>query len=158
MPLWHEQVVACGLSLSKVFSGCAKLLLVKSGSPDLFNVTISLDYARIFLRTCSIGSFDIFCRPDTFLLHKQASSLHFLWHVQICIAVGDCFENSLTNACCTVLFDCDLAYYNTQNTFKLPVKGISICVKIKASNIKHEILTCLKTCCQNEKKFERKFT
>ena len=76
----------------------------------------------------------IFFRPDPFLLRKQHSSLNFLCHVQICIAVGDCFENSLTNACCTVLFDCDRAHSNTHITFYLPVKGISISVRIKTSN------------------------
>ena len=33
-----------------------------------------------------------------------------------------------------VLFDCDRAYSNTQNAFSVPVKGISISVKIKTSN------------------------
>ena len=46
LPLWPERVVACRVSLSSVSLRCAKLLLVKSGFPDLFFVTTSLDYAR----------------------------------------------------------------------------------------------------------------
>ena len=42
LPLWPERVVACRVSLSSVSLGCAKLLLVESGFPDLFFVTISL--------------------------------------------------------------------------------------------------------------------
>ena len=113
---------------------------------------------KIILRTRSTISSDVFGRPDPFLLHKQPSSLNFLCHVQICIAVGDCFENSVTNACSiTVLFDCDRAYSNIKNTFSLPVKRISIPVKVKTSTIRDHILTCLKTCCQNEKKFGWEF-
>ena len=95
--------------------------------------------------------------PGHFLLHKHPSSLIFLSHGQICIAEGDCFENSLTNACCTILFDWDRAYSNTPNDFFLSVKGIHISVKIKPSNIKHKISTCSKTYCQNKKKSEREF-
>ena len=130
--LWPERVVACRVSLSSVSSGCAKLLLVETGFPDLFFISIFFDFARLFYEHA---------RP--FLLHKQPSSLNFLCHVQICIAVVDCFENSLTNACCTDLFDCDRAYSNTHNALYLPVKGICIYVKIKTSNIRHQILTCL---------------
>ena len=43
-----------------------------------------------------------------------------------------------------------------KNAFFLPVNGISISVKTKTSHIKHQVLTCLKTCCQSQKKFERK--
>ena len=64
-------------------------------------------FCNIFSQTRSTVSSDVLGRPDPFLMHKQPSSLNFLRHVQICIAVGDSFENSLTNACCTVLFDCD---------------------------------------------------
>ena len=111
---------------------------------------------KIFLSTCSNVSSDDFGRPDLFL-HKRPSSLNFLCHFQICIAVGDCFENSLAKECCTVLFDCGRAYSNTQSAFSLPVSGISISIKIKTSIIKNQILTCLKTCCQNEKKFDQEF-
>ena len=96
-----------------------------------------------------------FCGRDPFLLHKQPSPLSFLCHVQIGIAVGDCLENSLTNACCTLLFDCDRAYPNTQNAFFLLVTCISISAKIKTSNTNHPFLTTLRTCRENEKKFER---
>ena len=114
-------------------------------------------FCKIFLWARLTVSSDVFGCPDPFLLHKQPSSLNFLCHVQICIAVGNCLENSLTNACCTVLFDCDRAYSNIQNAFSLPVKSISISVKIKKSSIKNYILTCLKACCQNEKKFLQEF-
>ena len=57
---------------------------------------------KIFLRARSTVSSDVFGRPDAFRLHKQPSSLNFFYHVQICIAVGDCLENFLTNACCSV--------------------------------------------------------
>ena len=107
---------------------------------------------KFFLPTRTTVLSDVFGRPDPFFLHKRPSSLSFLCHVQIYIAVGDCFKNSITNACCTVLFDCDRVCSNTQNPFSLPVKGVSISVWIK-----HKILTCLKTCIQNEKKFEREF-
>ena len=157
MLLWPERVVACTVLLPSVYAGCIKLLLVESGFPDLFFIRISLGSARFFFRTCPTVFSDVFGRSDPFLVHQQPSSLNFLCHVQICIAVGNCFENFLTNACCTILFDRDRAYSNTQNAFSIPVKGISTSVKIKTSNIKHQILTCLRTCCQNEKKFERDF-
>ena len=51
LPLWPERVVACRVSLSSVSSGCAKLLLVESGFPDLFFVMISLGFARFFINT-----------------------------------------------------------------------------------------------------------
>ena len=89
---------------------------------------------KIFLQTCSTISSDVLGRPDPFLVHKQPSSLNFSSHVRKCIAVCDCIEKSITNACCTILYDCDRAYSNTQNTFYLPVKGISMSVKIKTTN------------------------
>ena len=42
-PLWPERVVACRVSQSSVSSGCDKLLLVESASPDLFYVMLSLN-------------------------------------------------------------------------------------------------------------------
>ena len=54
-------------------------------------------FGGIALKNHAFSS-DVFGDPDPFLLHKQPSSLNFLCHVQICIAVDDCFENSLTNA------------------------------------------------------------
>ena len=48
LPLCPERVVACMVSLSVVSSGCAKLLLVESGFPDLFFVRISLGFVRFF--------------------------------------------------------------------------------------------------------------
>ena len=48
LPLWPERVVACRVSVLIVSSGCIKLLLVESGFPDLFFLTISLGFARIF--------------------------------------------------------------------------------------------------------------
>ena len=117
LPLWPERVVACRVSLSSVSSGCAKLFLVESWFPDLFLVTISLGFARFFKEHARPSLLVLFGQTDPFLLHKQPSSLNFFCHVQICIADGDCFENSLTNACCTFLLDCDRAYSNTQNTF-----------------------------------------
>ena len=111
---------------------------------------------KFCLRTRSTVSSDVFVCPDPFLLHKQPSSLNFLCHVQICIAVGDCFDNSLTNACCTVLLDCGRAYSNTQSAFSQS-QFILISRSSKTKNIKHKILACLQTCCQNEKKFDREF-
>ena len=64
-------------------------------------------------------SSDVCGRPDPFLRHKQPSSFNFLCHVHICIVVGDCFESSLGNACCTALFNCDRAYSNTQSAFSI---------------------------------------
>ena len=46
--LWPERVVACRVSISNISSGCAKLLLVESGIPDLFFVTIHFGFARFF--------------------------------------------------------------------------------------------------------------
>ena len=112
---------------------------------------------KICIRTRSTVPSDVFGRQDHFFQHKQPSFLNFLCHIQICIAVGDSFEISHTNAFCTVLFDCGRVCSSTQNDFYLPVKGISIYAKIKTSNIKHQILTCLKTCYKNEKKFELEF-
>ena len=88
----------------------------------------------IFLLTRLTISSDVFGHPDSFLQHKQHSSLNVLCRVQMSIAAGDCLENSLTNARYTVLFDCDRAYSNTQSAFSLPVMGIFISVKIKTSN------------------------
>ena len=51
LPLWPERVVTSRASLSSVSSGCAKLLLVESGYPDMFFVTISLGFARFFMNT-----------------------------------------------------------------------------------------------------------
>ena len=95
---------------------------------------VYLGLCIIFLLTRLTISSDVFGRPDSFLLHKQHSSLNVLCRVQISIAVGDCLENSLTNARYTVLFDCDRAYSNTHDTFSLPVIGIFISVEIKPSN------------------------
>ena len=89
-----------------------------------------------FLSTHLTVSSDVYGRPDLFLMHKQPSSFNFFCHFQISIAVGDCFENSLTNACFTLMFDCDQSYSNTQNAFNLPVKGIKISAKIKTLSIK----------------------
>ena len=50
-------------------------------------------------------SFDTGGHPVPFPLHKKPSSLNF-FNIQICIAVGAFLTNSLTNAYCTVLFDC----------------------------------------------------
>ena len=97
-----------------------------------------------YLKVCQIVAGGIFVsrlvlRNDflrlckAFLLQKQPFSLNFLCHVQICIAIGDCFENSLTNAYSTFLFEYDQAYSNTQNFFSLPLKGITISVRIKTS-------------------------
>ena len=122
--------------LHLTYSGCSKLLLVESGFPDLFFVTISLGFARFFYEHARPSLLMFLGRPDSFLLHKQPSSLNSLYLVYICIGVGDCFESSLTIASCTVLFDCDRAYSNTQNAFSLPVKRISINVKKKTLSIK----------------------
>ena len=97
LPLWPERVVACRVSLLSVSSGCTKQLLVKSGFPDLFFVMISLGLARFFYEHARPSLLMFFGRPDPFLMHKQPSSLNYLCHVQICIAVGDCIENSLIN-------------------------------------------------------------
>jgi len=43
---------------------------------------------------------------DPLDIHKQFSSLNFLCHFQIYIAVGAFSLNSLINARCTALFDC----------------------------------------------------
>ena len=59
---------------------------------DLFGL------GKIFLRTYSTVSSDVIGHPDPFLMHKQPSCMNFLCHVQICIAVGDCFENSQMHA------------------------------------------------------------
>ena len=48
LSLWPERVVVCRVLLSSVSSGCAKLLLVESGFPDLCFVKISLGLARYF--------------------------------------------------------------------------------------------------------------
>ena len=77
LPIWPELVVACRISLSSVSSGCAKLLLVESGFPELFFVAISLRLARFFMNTLNVFD-DVFGHPDPFLLHKQPSSLNFL--------------------------------------------------------------------------------
>ena len=106
--------MSCSLKsfIIKRFLRMSQSVVVGIWVSDLFFITIYLDFAR-FLRTRSTISSDVLGRPDPFLLHKQPASLNFLCHVQICIAVGDCFENSLANACCTVLFDYDRAYSNT---------------------------------------------
>ena len=83
-----------------------------------------------FVGFCQKNSSDVFGRPDPFLLHKQPSSLNILCHVQICIAVGDRFENSLTRAYRTVLFVCDRVCSNTLNAISLSMKCISLSVKI----------------------------
>ena len=41
LPLWLERIVACRVSLSSVFSGCTRLLLVESRFPDLLFLMIS---------------------------------------------------------------------------------------------------------------------
>ena len=48
LPLWPERVVACMVSLSSVSYGCAKLLLVESGFPDMLFVAIYFGIARLF--------------------------------------------------------------------------------------------------------------
>ena len=83
----------------------------------------SLGLCKNVLQTCTTVSSDVSGCLDPFHMDIQAFSLKFLYHVQICIAAGDCFEISLTNTCCYVLFDCDQVYSNTQGIFSLPVKG-----------------------------------
>ena len=101
MPLWPERVVVIGfycqgfLKMCHTVVGgiCVSILVLHK---DFFGL------CKIFLRSRSSVSSDVFGRPDPLLVHKQPSSLNFLCHVKICIAVGGCFENYLANACYTV--------------------------------------------------------
>ena len=108
--LWPERVVAYRVSLT-IFFGFVRFFY-KHARPSLL----------------------IFFVEQILFSYTNNLIFYFLCHVQICIAFGDCFENSLTDACCTVSFDCDRAYSNKQNAFSLPVNGISISVNIKTSN------------------------
>ena len=82
----------------------------------------------IFLRILSTFSSDIDFR-HLFTPHKQPSFSNFLCYVQSCFLSGT-FSNSRLLNCsakiyCTVLIDCVLAYYNTQNAFSTQVYGVS---------------------------------
>ena len=146
LQFWPERVVACRVSLSSVSSGCDKLV----GGICVSRLVLGSDFfglCKILLRTCSTVSSDVFLSSRFFFPAQTTFLFYFFVHVQICIAVGDCFDNSLTSA-----LKCDPVCSNTLNTFSLPLKGISISVKIKTSNIRHNILTCLKTSCHDEKK------
>ena len=66
----------------------------------------------------------IFCSVQTF-------PLNFLCHLQSFIEIGTFLLNSLTNTCCTVLFNCVQKYSNKKNIFSFPEDNISkISVKI----------------------------
>ena len=130
------------------------MLLVESRSPDF---QISLGFARLFYEHSWLSLLMFLVIQIPFSCTKNLPLWIEYSHVQICIAAGDGLENSNTNACCMFLFNCDRAYSNTLNAFSHPMKGISISVKIKTSNMKKKILTFLKTYCHNEKKFERGF-
>ena len=89
--LLPERIVASRVSLSSIFSGCAKLLLMESGFPDMFLVTIYLDIARFFTNMLDRLFSCFFFIKILLYRKKQPSSLNFFCHVQICIAVGNCF-------------------------------------------------------------------
>ena len=116
--------------------------------------------SRLVLHSDFFGLYMVFLRTRTPYLLKflvlqillSCTNNLFLRFFLPCIAVGDCFENSLTNAYCTVLFDCDRVYSNTQSAFSLPVKGISISVKIETS-----YFDLFNICCHNEKIFGLEF-
>ena len=119
-----------------VSSGCAKLLVVESGSTDLFIVTISFGFAR-FLYENAWPSLLMFLVVQILFSCTNNLPVCIFFHAQICIAVGNCFVNSLANGCCTALFNCDRAYSNTQNTISLSVNDISLFMKIKTLCIKY---------------------
>ena len=89
LQLWPEWVVACRVSLSSVSSGCAKLLLVECGLPDLFFVAISLGIARFFtnpldlLFWCFCSSRSLSPAQTTFLFEffVPCPNLHCCWRL-----------------------------------------------------------------------------
>ena len=107
-----------------------------------------------FLRTRSTVYSDVFGRPNPFLLHKQPSFLFFCAISKSALLLATVLR---TPSHMYAAQPCSTVIENTQ-THQTPFSSseghLYIC---KDKNIKHQILTWLKTCCQNENKFEREF-
>ena len=61
--------------------------------------------------------------------------------------------SSVSSGCAKLLL-AESGLQHTKRLFSSSEGRLYIC---KDKNSKHQILTCLETCCQNEKKFEREF-
>ena len=79
------------------------------GRPDMFFTTISLGFARFFLRACLNVSPDVLDCPDPFCVHKQLSSLTFcVMHVQSALLLATVLtppsQMNTAQSCSTVIF------------------------------------------------------